>query len=191
MLPKQQGDKLVNNLYLTSWTSVCSLQSHEAQAALAGYPVATYLCAQQDNCTRNCTLLSAQTGNRVWHKAPAANSQSHRQDWERAWLCWAQFHGSDPRTLPSRAAAGSSSRGSSAALPCLQTLIPSTSGFTFLLSSKQKETSNRTGVQGQYFEDTKTGCPSDIGRKGSSSHQALCPTASTLSHRNCQRCLSD
>lgn len=123
MLPQQQGDKLGNNLYLNSWTSVCSLQSHEAQAALAAYPQAPagYLCAQQDNCTRNCTLLGAQTGNRGWHKAPAAHSQSHRQDWPRAWLCWAQFHTSDSRTLPSRPAVGSSSRGSSAVLPCLQT----------------------------------------------------------------------
>lgn len=151
MLPQQQGDKLGNNLYLISWTSVCSLQSHEAQAAIAAYPqaLAGYPCAQQDKCTRNCTLLSAHTGNRGWHKAPAAHSQSHRQEGARAWLCCAQFHTSHSRTLPSRPAVGSSSRGrSSAVLPCLQTLIPSTSGFTFLLRLKPNETSNRTGLQG-------------------------------------------
>lgn len=92
------------------------------------------------------------------------------------------------QTLPSRPALGSSCRGSSAVLPCLHTLIPSTSGFTFLLSSKHSETSNRTEVQGQYFENTKTCCLLDNRRKGSSSEQAL---ESSLSHRNCQRCLSD
>lgn len=66
-------------------------------------------------------------------------------------LCW------DCST--SRPAVGSSSRGSSALLVGLQTPIPSTSGFTFLLSSKQNETGNRTGVQGSILRIPNPAAP--------------------------------
>jgi len=90
-----------------------------------------YLCALQDSCPMSCTLLPIYSRSRVWHKAPAGNSQRRRQEWTQVWFRLARLHGSDLRTPPpTGSAAGSSFTESSCRLGCLQDLIPSTSGFT-------------------------------------------------------------